>query len=171
MPFDRLKCEHCGKRFLRQVGQTRCPHIFCSLQCVGARRRLYKTKMQKVEEKRLYDIEYRRKNAAGLKAKKASAYQNRSQARRDHEAQYRRKHMARHVAYCARPEYKIGKKAYDREYRCKKFFGPYWEAASALFDLENEINSRISRYDIYQQNGTLNKHPNRRRNYERLIGG
>lgn len=79
--------------------------------------------------------------------------------------------MHLHVEYCRRPEYREWKKGYDREYRCKQEYGPFWEAASILFDIENEINERISRYEIYQQNGTLNKHLNRRRDYERLISG
>jgi hypothetical protein len=169
MRFERLTCEHCRRKFKRRIGQTRCPHIFCSLQCAGARRRLYKTKAQKIEEKRLYDIEYRAKNIDMLKAKKAAYYQRTRDPVR--EAAYRKKRMHLHVEYCRRPAYRVRKKTYDRAYRCKKFFGPYWEAASVLFDLENEINSRISRYEIYQQNGTLNKHLNRRREYERLISG
>jgi hypothetical protein len=74
------------------------------------------------------------------------------------------------LSIASSPSTALGRKNTTGNTAAKKFFGPYWEAASTLIDLENEIDSRISRYEIYQQNGTLNKHLNRRRDYERLIG-
>ncbi len=71
--------------------------------------------LNKKEEKRLYDIEYRKKNKELLKVKKSieyfrlkhtDKYQNKVKA-------YRKKITKRHVAYCAKPDQK--KKTRERD--------------------------------------------------------
>ena len=124
------------------------------------RRRDDRTKAQKVEEKRIYDAEYRSKNRAMLKAKKA-AY---------HVANYdpkvaaieRKKRMAFHVEYCRQPSYKIWKREYDRRYRARKY-GPFADAFQLTIDLNREIKSRNTNYEIRQQNETFGKSQKRER--------
>lgn len=76
---------------------------------------------------------------------------------------YRAKHMARHVAYCQRPEYKEWKSEYDRRLRATKQFGEFAESFLMLQDIEKEIDTRATRYEIYSSNGTLNKSLQRKR--------
>lgn len=140
--------------------------IFCNRICSGLGRRKNKTPQQKKEEKRLYDIHYRETNPT-LKARKAAYYQKTRDPEKEREKRKSRMHL--HVKYCQQPAYREWKKKYDRKYRCQQEFGEFWESASILLDVENEIDSRMSKYEIYQTNGTLNKHQQRRREYERLI--
>ena len=100
--------------------------------------------------KAAYDKEYRNKNRALIKAKKADYYQK----TRDPEKEriVRKKNMARHIAYCRTDEYRAKKKAYDADRRFKAY-GKFEEAARLLANLENEINSQATRYDIYKAKG------------------
>lgn len=122
---------------------------------------------QKKEIKRLYDIEYRKKNRELLKAKKAAWFQ------RDYDpvaaAVKRKKRMPLHVEYCRQPEYKKWKKKYDKEYRAKKMFGEFWQAFLIVMEINKEVLERASKYEMSYANGTLNKSQNRSREYERLI--
>ena len=120
------------------------------------------------EEKRLYDIEYRKRNKDILRAKKAAWFQRTYDP--VEAAKKRKARMPYHVEYCRQPEYKRWKRAYDMAYRARRQFGEFWESAIILQDLENEILSRVSRYEIGLMNETINKTQKRRREYERLIG-
>lgn len=142
-------------------------NLYCGRKCTGLAKRRSKT--EKVEAKRIYDLAYREKNLARIRAAKAAAYK--ANPNRERERAYRQANMARHVEYCRRPEYRKRKAAYDQERRAKIFYGPFWEAALALFALEREIDQRMSRHDIYQANGTINKKLNRRREYEKTFSG
>lgn len=156
--------ERCHLNRQRKIGAP----IYCGKRCFGLTRRLGKTKAQKKEEKRIYDMKFRAKNLERLKKEKAAYYQRTHDPVK--EAKIRKKRMHLHVKYCQQPEYRAWKKKYDRAYLCKQRFGPFWEAASILIDLDKEVESRISRYEIYQQNGTLNKWLQRRRNYDQIVG-
>lgn len=167
-----MLCPQCGNEIHQAAGAInralkKGSSLYCGKVCSGLARRKHKTKEQKKEEKRLYDIEFRKKNAERIRERKRLAYQRDRDPVK--EAEYRKAHMDRHVRYCQQPQYKAWKKKYDRKYRCKKEFGAFWESASILLDIENEIDNRMSRYEVYQQNGTLNKHQQRRREYDRLI--
>jgi hypothetical protein len=143
--------------------------IYCSRKCSGLARRMYKPKAQKVAEKRLYDMDYRRKNLASIKAKKAAHFQKTYDPVKA--AQYRKENMARHIAYCQRPEYKQWKQGYDQQFRARKLFGPFAESFLILQEIEKEIASRMTKYDIALDKGYYNKAQHRRREYERLIRG
>ena len=77
--------------------------------------------------------------------------------------------MPYHVEYCRRPDYRKWKQNYDRKYRAAKDFGAFGEAAIILNDLQNEILSRASRYEIDLASGTLNKKLQRRRDYDKAF--
>lgn len=167
------ECSHCGKRvkqlpqYIRRARKAGLP-IFCDKRCFGLSRRVVKSKAQKVEEKRLYDMAYRRKNRRLLKAKKRAHFLRTYDPVKA--AKVRKARMPYHVAYCQSPRYRRWKKRYDQRHRAGKYFGPFAESFLVLLKLENEISSRISRYEVYQANGTLNKTQERKRAYARLIG-
>lgn len=115
--------------------------------------------------KRLYDIEYRKKNIEKIKAAKIEYFKRTydpvkwSKIRRTDA--YRKKHKK----YLNTPEYKEWKKEYDQEYRSTKIYGPEWsEVHRILLGLETQIKENTTKYDIRLQNQTLNKAQRRIRN-------
>ena len=73
-------CAWCNARLDKPTGAVNRArksglYLYCDRICGGLGRRKNKSKAQKVEEKRVYDIEYRAKNSALLKAKKAAYFQ------------------------------------------------------------------------------------------------
>ncbi len=165
-----IACHHCGKATDLHAGHVNrqrglgC-NLYCSRVCSGLGRRNGKTKAQLVAEKREYDAAYRAKNRATLKAKKADYFQRTYDP--ETAAIERQKRMPRHVEYCRRPEYRAKKHKYDKARYANKF-GPYADCHMLLMDLETEIASRMTKYEIMLANGTLNKALNRRRQHESL---
>lgn len=144
-------------------------NLYCNRKCAGmGRRGPEKSKAQRVEEKRLYDQQYRLRDPAALKARKAEYHQRTYDPVKA--AKERKRGMAQHVEYCRQPAYKAWKSAYDTKYRAKRDFGPFWEAAMLLLQIEDEVTSRMSRYEVYMANGTLNKALRRKREYEGSVG-
>lgn len=123
-------------------------------------RRTHKTKAQKREEKRLYDIEYQAKNRESRKAQKREYH------RRTYDpvkaAAYRKTRMPYHVEYCRRPEYRVKKSAYDKKRRAKEY-GDFAEAFLLTHELNREIKERMSTHEIKYQNGGTNKAQRRER--------
>lgn len=169
-----MNCEHCGKPHNKQTGEINRARnggyrLFCSKKCSGLARRKHKTKAQKVVEKRLYDEQYRTKNLAMLKAKKAEYF--RRTYDRVAAAKYRKSRMHKHVEYCRRPQYKAYKSGYDAQYRAKREYGEFWEAGMLLTQIDKEIDHRATYEELQQAKGTQNKSTQRKREYEKLIGG
>lgn len=143
--------------------------LYCGRACAGLARR--KEPLPITERKALkaaYDTEYRARNLARIKAQKAAHYQ--ATCDREAERAYRQRTMPRHVEYCRRPEYRAWKRDYDRQYRAKNEFGEFWESALLLTDLDTEIGARITRSEVYAQNGTQNKSIRRKRDYAKTLG-
>lgn len=166
-------CAHCGKPVKQPIGAINRAlrmglRLYCDKVCSGLGRRVEKSKAQKVEEKRVYDEQYRQRNLAMLKAKKAAYFQATYDPAKA--AIGRKARMAQHVEYCQRPEYKAWKREYDRAYRAKADFGPFWESALLLLQVDEEVSSRMTKYEIYAANGTLNKSQQRKRDYENSVG-
>lgn len=164
--MSRLLCAYCRKPHGRppnEVSRARKAglNLYCNRRCAGLGRRDGKTKAQRRAEKAAYDVEYRAKNLERITAGK-KAYHKRTYDPVKAAAE-RKKKMPRHVEYCRRPEYKRWKKGYDRNYRAKKLFGPFAEAAMLLTDLNLEINQRGDRHEIRYQNGGTNKAQRRER--------
>lgn len=163
-------CAWCGNETEKTLGHVNRAKkenrlLFCNKVCFGLHRRVEKSKEQKKQEKRLYDMQYRKKNAGMLKAKKAAYFQ------RSYDpveaAKKRQETMPRHVEYCRRPEYKAYKSKYDSQYRAKKMYGEFYESFLLLLQIDREVESRASKYEIGLANGTINKAQSRRRNHER----
>lgn len=166
-------CAHCGKPVHQSKGAINRAlrlgkPLYCDRICAGLARRREISKAEKVERKRLYDAKRRIELAAKIKAAKAEYHKRTYDPTKA--ARTRKENMARHVAYCQRPEYKKWKKRYDQEYRAKRLFGPFWESAVLLAHLDEEVVSRMTRYEIMLANGTLNKAQSRRRGHERTVG-
>lgn len=167
-------CAQCGFGVFIENGaiaraQRAGLRLFCGRECSGLARRKGKTGDQKRAEKAAYDARRRVELADRIRAEKAAYYQRTRDPVK--EAALRKERMPRHVEYCRRPEYKNWKRQYDRKHRAMKDFGPFWEAAILVEDLQNEVLSRASRYEIDLQNGKLNKATNRKRDYVKSVGG
>lgn len=164
-------CGHCGATITkesRDVNRAR-KHgrgLYCDRTCAGLGRRTNKSRETKIAEKAEYDRQYRKKNRAMLKAKKAAWFKSTYDP--EAAAVARKKTMPRHVAYCRRPEYRAKKQEYDREYRSREY-GEFAEAYMATMAIIREVNSRMPRNELYATRGTQNKTQNRRRDYERLV--
>lgn len=169
----KIICAHCGKPSDKLAGAVNRAkraglRLFCDRVCAGLGRRHGLSKAALIERKRLYDAGYREKNRGLLKVKKHAHFKATYDPAKA--AIERKARMHLHVEYCNRPEYKAWKREYDRTYRAKADFGPFWEAALVLLDIENEVSSRMSRYEIYAANGLLNKSKQRKRAYESSVG-
>jgi hypothetical protein len=165
-----IACAYCGAVSEKPVGavnraKAAGARLFCDRECAGFGRRQHKTEAQLKAEKRQYDAEYRVKNRAMLKVKKAARFKLTYDPVKA--AVDRKKTMPRHVAYCRRPEYKKSKSEYDKVRRAKQQFGEFWEAFLALSALDTEIAKQATKYEIMLINGTLNKTNRRKRDYER----
>jgi hypothetical protein len=148
----------------KRAGMT----VYCGRGCAGLARRINKSKEQKIAEKAVYDAEYRSKNKDILKAKKATYYaQNHD---REKERAYRTKRMPAHVQYCRRAEYRQWKADYDKRYLARKQYGDFADAAILLREVEDEVLSRASRYEIDLASGKLGKTQRRKREYVKAIG-
>ncbi len=162
----RINCAHCQKPRDLHAGHVkrslaRGDNLYCSRLCSGLGRRKNKSKAQKVEEKRLYDMEYRQQNMERItKAKRERHKRTYDPAK---EAIKRKAKMPRHVEYCRQPAYRVYKARYDREYRARKEYGEFWECFLLADDIRSEALKRMTDYEIRLSKGTLNKHLQRKR--------
>jgi len=161
----RFNCAFCGKpadKPASHVNRSRASglRLYCGRACSGLGRRKWKSKDQRVTEKRDYDAHYRCNNRETLRAKKAAYHKENYDPKAA--AVARRKRAPLHAEYCRRPEYKKWKKTYD-SYRRAKAYGPASEAFLTLLELTKEIKGRMNNYEIAIQNGTFNKRQARRR--------
>lgn len=168
-----MECPVCSVKLNKLAGEINRAKkkglkLYCGRKCSGIGRRVKKTKKQKIKEKSEYDRLYRENNKEILAQKKIEYFKKTYDPKKA--AIERKKNMKRHVNYCRRREYREWKKQYDQKFRAQKIYGPLWESFILLMNIEEEVLSRASKYDIYQLNGTLNKRLQRRREYERLNG-
>lgn len=161
-----ITCGYCGDKSEKENGcinrakRLGVP-IYCDKKCFGFASRNGKSKTQLVEDKRLYDEQYRNKNKAILKISKAEY--NRRTYDPEKAAVVRKKRAPQHAEYCRQPEYVAWKKKYDLQYRAKKTHGEFWESQVLLMEVVEEVDSRMSKYEIGLEAGTLNKSQERKR--------
>jgi hypothetical protein len=155
-----MECPQCQCEFfpetsrLNRAAKIGAP-LYCGKECAGLARRTEKpSEAERKAAKATYDRERRERLVERIKEEKAAYYQR----TRDPEKERvkRAANMHKHVEYCRSPEYKIKKAAYDRRKRFEAF-GPFAEAAMLLEDLEREISSRATRYEIYIANGRFTR--------------
>lgn len=169
-------CYWCGETACREAGQLARSlraglELYCGRQCSGEARRVQRSDADKRALKASYDHQRRADLGDKLLAEKRAAYHAAVAAdpvgKRAKEREVRQRRMPSHVAYCRRPEYRKWKAGYDRQYRSRKEFGDFGEAAILLNDLCSEITTRSTFTERAILKGTLNKHQQRRRDYER----
>lgn len=165
-------CAYCQRKASQPVGAVNRARkigapLYCDRECAGFGRRHNKTKAERVEEKRLYDAEYRRKNRAMLKAKKHEYFKRTYDPAKA--AVERKKRASAHVEYCRRPEYREWKRGYDRQYRAVKEYGEYADCFLLVQDIRAECLSQHSDYEIRMSKGTFGKSQQRKRDYARSV--
>jgi len=159
-------CAHCGRKAKRPAGHVKRSRaqgmkLYCSRKCSGLGRRNKRTKTEKVEAKRLYDLEYRAKNLERILQRKHEYHLRIYDPVK--EAVKRKKRMPAHVEYCRQPEYRKWKAEYDKKYRESRYFGPFAEAYLTLRQVETAIRERATDYEVRQEKGTFGKSQQRRR--------
>jgi hypothetical protein len=162
-------CQQCGKQHEKSTSHYNRAkklglNLFCSLQCAGKFKKLNKSIEQKKLEKRLYDMEYRKKNAEILRIKKHEYNKKDYASRPEHYKKLRKKKQARHNEYCRQEWYKKYKSEYDKKYLAQKKYGELWESAILINQIDKEILKHTTKYEIRFKNNTLNKAQKRRRN-------
>lgn len=165
-----VRCTSCGARCEKSISHFNRAkkigaNLYCSKACAGRGRRVAKTALQKKEDKRLYDEQYREKNRALLKQKKADYFKRTYDPATA--AVARKARSAQHVEYCRRPEYVAWKREYDQRYRAQKEYGEFWQCFLILASIEKEVAERATKTEIATANGSLNKAQTRKRDYER----
>lgn len=168
MTLRPIWCAWCNEQVFKETGAVNRArkaglYLYCGRVCFGLGRRSPNppSKEERVAAKAAYDAEYREKNKSALKVKKRAYFEKTYDPVKA--AAHRKTRMPYHVEYCRKPEYRAKKREYDIKHRARQDFGEFAEAALALRDLEGEVAHRMSRYEIYAANGTLNKVLQRRR--------
>jgi len=172
----RIICANCYHPAMKEIGgvnrsKAKGASIYCSRECSSIAHRVDRPECQRKAMKAEYDRARRAEIGDLLREKKrqarlAALAENPNAVRAKEKANRDQRKQA-HVEYCRRAEYKKWKAQYDQKHRARKWFGDFGEAAIVLNKLEGEINSRISWTERRRQNGTLNKHQQRRREYDR----
>lgn len=160
-----INCQYCGEEIFKEKGAiTRAIKkgygLFCDQTCSGLSRRLNRSDKQKKEKKRLYDIQYRLKNKELIQGKKKAYFKKIYTENPEKFKAIRRKRQQKHNEYCRQPKYVEYKKKYDRDRRCKIKYGKFWEAASILIDLNNELDKRETKRELELINKTLKRKKN-----------
>ena len=124
-----ITCQHCGKEADKETGHVNRARkngnkLYCSKKCSADARRM--TKAEKVEKKRIYDIEYRKKNASKIKSRREKYYaENKEEIyARQREARDNDEARKKHAEYCRRPD----QRKKERRNRYKRRFGNNWNA-------------------------------------------
>jgi len=160
-------CAQCGIEANRSSGNVNralrigAP-LYCGKACAGLARRNKNplTGDERKARKAAYDVKRRAEMAEEIKKKKADYYQRTRDPEKEREI--RKQNMGRHVEYCRRPEYRSKKAAYDRERRLAEF-GPLADVVPLLEELEREIRSRASSYEVRVANGYYTRSSQNRR--------
>ena len=111
---------------------------------------------QSKEEKRLYDIEYRRKNKK-LIAEKKQIYCE-TVAGRVCQKKSREKRKGNHLEYCRQPEYRKYKSKFDKVYLAKKKYGEFWECMLIVNEIHKKILKLVpDKYDRCKMRGQIER--------------
>jgi len=166
-----LICCYCNKSFTvkdNNIGQRKKSirlglHIYCNRTCAGLGRRTNESPELKREIKTWYDLFIRASRTEDEYwlnyLQTAFSFHFDYAASPDKYKRIRKEKQASHNEYCRQPEYKQWKKGYDEQYRAKKDYGDWWEAAIALKNLDKEIDYRESKRQnkLYYKSTTKRK--------------
>jgi hypothetical protein len=146
----KCRCGYCGKAIEKSLGHYNRAKkmgngLYCDRRCAGLGRRT--TVEEKKEAKRLYDIEYRKKNEKRLKKIRHAWFKKDYEANPEKYKAWRKKKQKAHNEYCRQPAYAAKKKEYDQGRRAKIQYGSYGEAAIALLQLASIVDNRKAKRD------------------------
>jgi hypothetical protein len=161
----KFTCQHCRKTACKPAGHVNRSRasgmsLYCSRICSGMARRKHISDAQKKLEKRLYDLEYNKRNRDKRQNQKAEYHKRTYDPVRA--AEHRKTRMPYHVEYCRGQKYKVKKREYDKKRRASEY-GPAAEAYTVFIDLTREIKSRATTYEIKWESGTWGKKQARNR--------
>lgn len=161
-------CAYCGIIFEKPTGEYNHSvklglNIYCSREHSNLGRRVNETEEEKKVYKQWYDLFIRASRTEDERMlfsfQKMLLFHLDYKANPEKYKKERQRRMPAHVEYCRQPKYKEYKKTYDEQYRAKKDYGEYWEAAIALKNLDKEIDYRESK----RQNKIYNKSTTKRK--------
>jgi hypothetical protein len=162
MQLSNFKCDYCGKPGFKKLGdlnralKSRSGKVYCNQKCFGLDKRTDLSTKEQKEKKRLYDIEYRKKNSSKIKKRKAEYFQKTYDPEKA--AIERKKRMPYHVEYCRQPEYKAKKHEYDIPHRYKKIYGEFWECMMLVRDIHREVIKLVpDKYERLKMRGLLKR--------------
>ena len=166
----KAECQNCHCEFECATGAFNRARkngfrVFCSRSCAGMARRSTASLPERRAAKAEYDRLYREKNFARIKAKKAEYFRRTYDS--DEARVARKERMPLHVEYCRRPEYQAWKSEYDRQRRASEY-GEFAECYLLTLEIRRESLTQADDYEIRKSAGTINKHQQRKREYERL---
>lgn len=160
-------CPQCSAEFDRPTGEvnrakSKGAPLYCGRACAGLARRNKNppTPEERKAAKAEYDKLYREKNRESRRVKKAEYFKRTYDPAKA--AIARKANMPKHVEYCRRPEYRAKKAEYDGK-RNEMEYGDYAEVWRLLQDLEAEIRSRASSYEVRVQQGYYTRNAQKRR--------
>lgn len=110
-------------------------------------RRVWKSKADLREEKRLYDIEYRKKHRRKLRKKKKEWFAKHYSENPELYKEKRKRKKKYQSRYIQTPEYKRYKQGYDEKYRAKKVYGVFAESFLIIKKIEKIVDKKQSRFD------------------------
>jgi len=164
----KFKCDYCGKECSKYAGHVNRARklnagLYCDRKCAGLGRRTNETDEEKRAIKMWYDLFINVSMTEDEKIfdefSRAVYFQIENRINPQRYKEQRARRMPKHVEYCRQPKYKEYKKGYDEQYRAKKDYGNWWEAAIALKYLDKEIDYRESK----RQNKIYNKSTSKRK--------
>lgn len=179
MSTKEIECTYCKSKVKKEAGAINRAirdgkKMYCNRKCAGLSKRKNKSDKVKREDKRLYDIDYRKKNRERIKRNKANWFKSTydpvkaAEKRRVDKANNPERELARRK-YMASDKYKRAKKVYDRTYKSINRYGHQWGPCHVLaLDIRDECLQQASDIEIRLAAKTLNKSQNRKRHYEKL---
>jgi hypothetical protein len=177
-----ITCAHCGGKAAKPTGEVNraakaCLKLYCGMGCgnIGRRNPNKPTGDAFRVAKAEYDRRRREKKGDELRLKRKEKYHSdlatcpekiRAEQKRNRDSR-----KNEHLEYCRHPEYREWKAKYDKNFRAKKTYGPFADAFLILQDVESEVLSRASRYQLDLEAGKLCKSIKRKREYDKTISG
>jgi len=163
-----FNCAYCGKEGVKHISKYHWSikeglNQYCNRKCAGLGRRTNETEEEKKVYKQWYDLFIRASRTEDeyilYTLQKLVLFHLDYRVNPEKYKKHRQRRMPAHIEYCRQPKYKEYKKAYDEQYRAKKDYGEFWEAAIALKNLDKEIDYRESKRQnkLYHKSSTKRK--------------
>lgn len=161
----RTVCHYCGKEIEKATGHYNRSkklglNVYCGKVCAWKGHRTNETEQEKKQIKYWYDAFIRLCDEEKFKKQRQEYFKKDYAANPEKYREQRRRRYPEHLKYLQKPEYKKYKQAYDQQYRAKKLYGDFGEAAIVLHQLRTVVDNRRAKQD----QGLFNKSQKRKRN-------